>query len=71
MQTQSTAQTQPQNVKIGGGQPQVRGNARSHSTGSNNFVSSQNKQIKVQKNPSSGNGVFGTNNLMFGNYAPG
>ena len=50
-----------------------RASIRSHSPGQNNFMqASHQKTVKLQKSQITGNsGVFGTNNLMFGNYGPG
>ena len=56
----------------------ARQSLRSHSPGQNNFMAQPHqKAIKIQKanihSNTSGNnnaGVFGTNNMMFGNYAP-
>ena len=55
-----------------------RQSLRSHSPGQNNFMSGgHQKTVKLQKNQisqgGSGNsaGVFGTNNMMFGNYTGG
>ena len=50
-----------------------RTSIRSHSPGQNNFMQGPaQKAVKIQKAQIQSNpGVFGTNNLMFGNYGPG
>lgn len=56
------------------GGPANRTSLRSHSPGQNNFVQGHaNKAVKIQKAQiqSSNPGVFGTNNMMFGNYGAG
>ena len=52
---------------------QTRQSIRSHSPGQNNFMQHpQQKAVKIQKAQITSNtGVFGTNNIMFGNFSGG
>lgn len=62
---------QGQTIAGQGHQQNTRQSIRSHSPGQNNFMGNQHKAVKIQRSQvQTNNGVFGTNNLMFGNYAP-